>query len=202
MTDKPRKFRRVDPEIRREALIDASLRCLAREGHEGLSVRRIAAEAGVSVGLINHYFPSIDMLIADAYETLATDIAGRMAKAAEQAEGSPRERLAKLIEACFAPEIMDPSLLRVWVVFWGMILHSPEMRIVQQRTNSRFCNVYERFLRDVAEAEGKRVDTTLLARGLSAMHDGLWLEFCLNPDSFKVEDGMALCHAWVDAQLA
>jgi len=202
MTDKPRKFRRVDPEVRREALIDAALRCLAREGHEGLSVRRIATEAGVSVGLINHYFPSIDMLVADAYETLATDIAGRMAKAAGQAEGSPRERLAKLIEACFAPEIMDPSLLRVWVVFWGMILHSPEMRIVQKRTNDRFCNVYELFLRDVAAAEGKRVDTTLLARGLSAMHDGLWLEFCLNPDSFKVEDGMALCHAWIDANLA
>lgn len=201
MTDKPRKFRRVDPEVRREALIEAALRCLAREGHDGLSVRRIAAEAGVSVGLINHYFPSIDMLVADAYETLAADVARRLVGTAELAQGSPRERLAKLIEACFAPEIMDPSLLKVWVVFWGMILHSPAMRIVQKRTNERFCGVYERFLRDVAEAEGKQVDTVLLARGLSAMHDGLWLEFCLNPDSFKVEDGMALCHAWVDAKL-
>lgn len=201
MTDKPRKFRRVDPEVRREALIEAALRCLAREGHDGLSVRRIAAEAGVSVGLINHYFPSIDMLVADAYETLAADVAGRLVAATEQAKGPPRERLAKLIEACFAPEIMDPSLLRVWVVFWGMILHSPGMRIAQKRTNERFCGVYERFLRDVAEAEGKRADIALLARGLSAMHDGLWLEFCLNPDSFKVEDGMALCHAWVDAKL-
>jgi hypothetical protein len=107
-----------------------------------------------------------------------------------------------LIEACFAPDIMDPSLLKMWVVFWGMILHSPEMKIVQKRINARFCGVFERFLRDVAEAEGRTVDTPLLARGLSAMHDGLWLEFCLNPDSFKVEDGMALCHAWVDAKLA
>ena len=201
MTDKPRKFRRVDPDLRREGLIEAALRCLAREGHAGLSVRRIAAEAGVSVGLINHYFPSIDRLVADAYETLATDIANRMAAAAEQAEGSPRERLARLIEACFAPEIMDPSLLKMWVVFWGMILHSPEMRVVQKRTNERFCGVFERFLRDVAEAEQREVDTALLARGLSATHDGLWLEFCLNPDSFKVEEGMALCHAWIDAKL-
>ena len=201
MNEKPRKFRRVDPDLRREGLIDAALRCLAREGHDGLSVRRIAAEAGVSVGLINHYFPSIDMLVADAYETLATDIADRMAAAAEKAAGSPRERLAKLIEACFAPEIMDPSLLKVWVVFWGLILHSPDMRAVQKRTNGRFCGVFERFLRDVAEAEGRTVDTALLALGMSAMHDGLWLEFCLDPESFKVEDGMALCHAWIDAKL-
>src|ERR1700761_947491 len=109
MNDKPRKFRRVDPDIRREILIEAALRCLARDGHDGLSVRRIATEAGVSVGLINHYFPSIDMLIADAYETLATDVAGKMVSNAEKMVGSPRERLSKLIEACFAPDIMDPS---------------------------------------------------------------------------------------------
>ena len=201
MTETLRKFRREAPDIRRETLIDAALRCLERDGHAGASVRRIAAEAGVSVGLINHYFPSIDQLIADAYETLATGIADRMAAAAEAAAGSPRERLSRLIEACFAPEIMDPALLRVWVVFWGMILHSPDMRAVQKRTNERFCGVFERFLREVATAEGRQVDTALLALGLSAMHDGLWLEFCLDPESFKVEDGMALCRAWLDAKL-
>ena len=61
--------------------------------------------------------------------------------------------------------------------------------------------MFERFLREVALAEGRKVDTALLALGLSAMHDVLWLEFCLDPESFKVEDGMALCHAWVDAKL-
>jgi hypothetical protein len=61
--------------------------------------------------------------------------------------------------------------------------------------------VFERFLREVAISEGRQVDTALLAFGLSAMHDGLWLEFCLDPESFKVEDGMALCHAWLDAKL-
>lgn len=201
MNDQPPKFRREAPDIRRETLIDAALRCLARDGHDGLSVRRIATEAGVSAGLVNHYFPKLTMLVADAYETLATRIASQMTDAADKVAGTPRERLSKLIEACFAPDIMDPSLLRVWVVFWGMILHSPEMRLVQRRTNERFCNVFERFLRDVAIAEGRQVDTALLALGLSAMHDGLWLEFCLDPDSFKVEDGMALCHAWLEAKL-
>lgn len=202
MKEKPRKFRRVAPDIRREALIDATLRSLARDGHDGLSVRRIAAEAGVSVGLINHYFPSIDMLAADTYETIATRIAGNMADAAERVAGSAREKLTKLIEACFAPEIMDPALLQVWVVFWGMIPHSPEMREVQRRTNSRFCGVFERFLREVAEEEGHKVDTALLALGLSAMHDGLWLEFCLDPDFLNVENCTAVCHAWIDAKLA
>ena len=42
------------PAVRREALVDATLRCLKEFGHEGVSVRRISAAAGVSIGLINH----------------------------------------------------------------------------------------------------------------------------------------------------
>ena len=53
---KPRYERQVASD-RREALIEAAIECLKRHGQEGLSVRRIATEAGVSIGLINHHFP-------------------------------------------------------------------------------------------------------------------------------------------------
>ena len=46
------KFKRQPPEDRRQALIEATLACLGREGHAGLSVRKISAEAGISIGLI------------------------------------------------------------------------------------------------------------------------------------------------------
>ena len=39
------KFHRETPEVRREALVDATLRCLKAYGHEGVSVRRISAAA-------------------------------------------------------------------------------------------------------------------------------------------------------------
>ena len=65
------KFRRAPPRLRREALIEATLACLRQFGHDGLSVRRIGAEAGVSPGLINHHFPSLSALVAASYETLA-----------------------------------------------------------------------------------------------------------------------------------
>ena len=68
------KFHRKTPEVRREALVDATLRCLKQYGHDGVSVRRISAAAGVSIGLINHHFPSKSGLIAEAYETLALSL--------------------------------------------------------------------------------------------------------------------------------
>jgi len=57
-------FRRSEPDARRLSLIEACARVLAREGIAGASVRTIAVEAGVSAGLVGHYFAGVDALIA------------------------------------------------------------------------------------------------------------------------------------------
>jgi len=57
------------PDARRRALVEATIECLKRFGHEGLSIRRISAQAKVSIGLINHHFPTKDALIAEATGT-------------------------------------------------------------------------------------------------------------------------------------
>ena len=75
---KPR-FERQLPQERRQALIDATIECLKRYGHEGLSIRTISAQAGVSVGLINHHFPNKDELVAAAYRHFNGELVGRHA---------------------------------------------------------------------------------------------------------------------------
>ena len=194
---KARKFSRETPEIRRETLVEATLRCLAREGQAGVSVRKIAAEAGVSIGLINHYFPGLDHLIAAAYEVTATGIVTRLAQAANDGQ-TPRQRIVTMIDALFTPANTTPELLGVWVAFWALIPHSPDMRKVQHETNLHYRRTLEGVLADLADAEKRVFDVSRAALGLSALMDGLWLEFCLNPDSFPLPDGAALCRAWLE----
>ena len=67
MRAKTPKYRRAAPEDRRGDLVEATLRCLARDGHEGVSVRRVATEAGVSAGLVNHHFDGIEAQIGRAH---------------------------------------------------------------------------------------------------------------------------------------
>lgn len=43
-------FTRMDPEVRKAHLIDATLVCLKQYGFQGMSVRKICARAGVSPG--------------------------------------------------------------------------------------------------------------------------------------------------------
>ncbi|OYQ32435.1 hypothetical protein CHU95_16680 [Niveispirillum lacus] len=193
------KFSRIQPEMRREELVDATLRCLAQHGHAGVSVRKIAAAAGVSIGLINHYYPSVDQLISHAYEKLSGGIAAHLMEVSAGG-ATPRESLSLFIRESFGPGIFDPPMLGVWVVFWSMVRHSADMQAVQQRTYAQYRQVLERYLGDLAGDSGlPPVNIQAAATALNALLDGLWLTWCLNPKDFSVEEGIAMCEGWVDA---
>jgi TetR/AcrR family transcriptional repressor of bet genes len=138
VTIDPPKLRRADPDERRDLLIAATLSSLARDGHAGISVRRIAAEAGVSVGLLNHHFGSIDALIAETYQKLANELTSALWAQVEQAEGAAA-RLDTFLSASFSPRVMDPDLLGVWVVFWSLIRQLPCLPGIDPAAAGRPC---------------------------------------------------------------
>ena len=194
------KFHRATPAVHREALVDATLRCLKQFGHEGVSVRRISAAAGVSIGLINHHFPSKSGLIAETYETLALSLLDSIRSQAENKAVSPRERLSNFFRASFAPEILDPQLFNVWLVFWSMVAHSAEIRAVHFSTYGKYRAVLESLLGQLVDSGAAppfRLRPAAIA--LSALLDGFWVELSLSPTVFKPREAIALCEDWVNA---
>jgi len=193
------KFRRATPAVRREALVDATLRCLKQYGHEGVSVRRISATAGVSIGLINHHFPSKSGLIAVTYETLALSLQESIKAQAQNKAASPRARLSGFFRASFAPEIIDPQLFNVWLVFWSMVAHSPEIRAVHDKTYGKYRAMLESMLGQLADSgDAPPFKLRQAAIALSALLDGLWVELSLSPTTFKPREAIALCEDWVN----
>jgi TetR/AcrR family transcriptional repressor of bet genes len=194
------KFHRATPAVRREALVDATLRCLKQFGHEGVSVRRISAAAGVSIGLINHHFPSKSGLIAETYETLAVSLLDSIRRQAENKALSPRDRLSNFFRASFTPELLDPQLFNVWLVFWSMVAHSAEIHAVHFRTYGKYRAVLESLLGQLVES-GAAPPFKLrpAAIALSALLDGFWVELSLSPTVFKPREAIALCEDWVSA---
>src|SRR5215469_9200552 len=206
-TRKPR-FERQLPEVRRRALIDATIECLKRYGHEGLSIRTISAQAGVSVGLINHHFPNKDELIAAAYRHFNAELVGAMQAAVARAPDTPQARMRAFLEASFSPPNLDADVLAVWVVFWGMYRHSRLIQRVHHETYQAYIELLHGMLEAlVREAKSKRrirsagsvapLDLRLAAVGLTALLDGLWLEWCLEPGTFRPTEAMALCEIWI-----
>jgi TetR/AcrR family transcriptional regulator, transcriptional repressor of bet genes len=194
------KFQRQTPEVRREALVEATLRCLKEFGHEGVSVRRISAAAGVSIGLINHHFPSKSGLVAEAYETLALSLQDSIRGQAENRAVAPLDRLRGFFRASFAPEVIDPQIFNVWLVFWSMVAHSDEIRAVHDRTYGKYRATLESLLGQLSTS-GAAPPFKLrpAAIALSALLDGLWVELSLSPDTFKPREAIALCEDWVNA---
>jgi DNA-binding transcriptional regulator YbjK len=65
-------------ELRRSSILDATLRVIALEGVRAVTHRRVATEAGASVGLITYHFSSTDALISATLDALAADEAEQM----------------------------------------------------------------------------------------------------------------------------
>jgi AcrR family transcriptional regulator len=193
-----RKFRRETSETRRQLLVEATLRCLAEGSVDRLSIRTIAAEAGVSVGLINHHYANKDALIADAYRSAANDLLAGLIEAVRAAPDEPRARLSAFFRDSFSPRALDPKLLKIWTAFWASADRSPEVQAVHEETFGEYRALLERLLSDLAGGRDG-FDARLAAIGLSAMLDGLWLEWCLNPHTFAPAEGIRLCEAWADA---
>jgi len=194
------KFRRATPALRREALVEATLGCLKKYGHDGISVRRISTAAGVSIGLINHHFPNKSGLIAETYEILALSLQDSLSASAQNHKASPRKRLSDFFRASFAPQLLDPQLFNVWVVFWSMVAHSPEIRAVHDRTYGKYRSILETLLGELAKSgAAPQLKLRAAAIALTALLDGLWVELSLSSQTFKPSEAIAICEDWVDA---
>jgi TetR/AcrR family transcriptional repressor of bet genes len=189
-----RSFTRAEPDARRQSLIEAAARVLAERGAGGASVRTICAEAGVSPGLLRHYFDGIDALIAETYRWTDARVNGWLAEAVAEAGPEPRARLLAYITASFRAPIADPELLATWIAFWSLIKVKPEMERLHGEIYGGYRAGIEALLTEcgVAPDEGR-----LAAVGITALVDGLWLELCLAPDTFSAEEATEIVEDWV-----
>jgi len=179
-------------------LIEATLDSLMEHGMEGCSVRRISDRAGVSTGLINYHFSSIHQLVADAYSHLASTFLDKAIEASSIHEAKPRQQASVFLQEIFASRVMRRRVLRAWVVFWGLIDSAPPIKAAHEASNNSFCRFLESLFKKMDAERAVKPSPRLAAIGLSAMIDGLWLEWCLQSDEFSRQECIRVCELWVD----
>lgn len=193
------RFSRLEPEQRKALLIEATLACLKRHGFQGASIRKICAEAGVSVGLINHHYSGKDELVAEAYLTVTGRVMQLLRESIAEAAPDARARLSAFFRASFCAELLDPQLLDAWLAFWGAVKTAEAINQAHDHSYGEYRTLLAQALNDLArEQEWADFDADLAAIALSALLDGLWLESGLNPNTFTPEQGVQICEAWVD----
>ena len=193
------RFQRLDPAVRKARFVEATLVCLQKHGFQGTSIRRICAEAGVSIGLLNHHYTGKDELVADAYREVTRRMGEFMRNAIEAAGPGARARLSAYFGASFSTEVLDPRLLDAYLAFWGAVKSADVINRAHEESYAGYYAVLSDMLAELARERGwERFDVRLAAISLSAMLDGLWLEYGLDPRTFRPEQGVQMCEAWID----
>lgn len=170
-----RAYRRESEEIRRAALIAATQELVAEGGPEAATVRAIAARAGVTAGLIRHYFQTKDELTRAAYRSLMDGMTAKGAAALEAVGTAPEVRLAAFVAASLRPPVLDVGAVVLWAGYMHKVRNDADLLAVHEASYTAYRDVLQRLIaalpRDASPAQLRGE-----AIACNAVIDGLWLE--------------------------
>ena len=194
----------VDRDARTDLVVDSLFAVIVRDGLYAATLANIAAEAGLAIGSVRHYFRSHDELVTFAAASLTARIGGRLEqRAAALFAGAPERRIDDATELLLEVLPLDEQRLvetTVWLEF-----------TIAGRTDGRF-TAQARALHDdlrrlvaVLITSGREsgrlradLDVTVEVARLHALIDGLALHGTVFPD----DDFASRARAAIMAHLA
>jgi TetR/AcrR family transcriptional repressor of bet genes len=183
------KLRRTaPPEERRQQLIEATIRCVANHGLADTTIATVAQEAGLSQGIINLHFQSKENLLTETLRYLSDEYRNACSEAAAASNISPAAGLQALVDLDFRRNICTRDKLAVWFAFWGERKFRPTYRRICAERDKSYDDVTRVLCQKLCEQGSYTdVDPALVADGLGALTDGLWLDLLVRPESMSRE---------------
>lgn len=161
--------KQVDHHERRTLLADALLRVAAQRGLMDVSLRHVAAEAGVTAGMVQHYFRTKDEMMIFALDVVAARVQARLAGDPDVAAGDPR-RLVRALLVQLLPLDADRELEgRVAVAYHAYAASRPDVA-ARLREDTR--GMRAAVAAEIRAAPGV-LDPEVAATGLLALVEGL-----------------------------
>ncbi|HEY9293386.1 MAG TPA: TetR/AcrR family transcriptional regulator [Microlunatus sp.] len=182
----------------RRSVLDSVIRIVADRGLDGVSIRGVAAAAGVSIGTVQYYGRSKDDLLVAAFEEVADAIGARWS--AEAAEGRVDVALREAILENLPLDEQRSREGRVYLAFIARAAVHPRLAEVQQRflTGQReACAEGYRIAIERRQAR-KGLDPDRAAAATVALVDGLLVQMLTDPDGLPADLALSV----LDQQLA
>ena len=184
--------------IRREQLIRATINTINELGLADATVARVAQAAGLSSGIISHYFGDKSGLIEATMRQLLRQLGDAVARRRREAvDDSPEAQLRAIVDGNFDDSQIHPASMRVWLAFWASSMHEANLARLQRVNDRRlYSNLCWQFRRVLPAARAR-----FAATGLAAMIDGLWLRGSLSEGELDVGQARAIAYAYMAQQL-
>lgn len=182
--------------VRRNQLIEAAISSLHDYGYADTTVARIAKKAGVSSGIVHHYFDGKDDLLFATMRHMLRVLRAETLNNLKQAT-TPRARLSAIVEANFAPSQYSPDVMSAWLALYGSARQSPSLTRILMLYDARLNSNLLDALKQLTDRE----KASELAIGVSALIDGVWLRAALLGDSYNRDTAIHLVKSYIDCQL-
>jgi TetR/AcrR family transcriptional repressor of bet genes len=192
MTDLWRMAKRSIKEMRRDELMDAAIEAIGEFGIVNATVAIIAGKAGMSAGLVNHYFDSKQELLALTLRSLSNlfrkDILDIL-----PANATPVERLKAIVDGSFAPQHFRGAKRMAWMQFMMTSQNDPAIRQLMRITGARFVSNIRYAVKNLVPKS--EIDD--VADGIAAMIDGFFWQIAADYDEDDFERARRICWNYV-----
>ena len=185
--------------IRRSQLIAATLEAVDQVGMADASIAYIARLAGVSNGIISHYFKDKNGLLEATMRHLMQALRDAVAERRQAlSDDSPRAHLRAMIDGNFDDSQVSGPAMKTWLAFWASSMHQPALRRLQRVNDHRlYSNLCGQFHRALPQDQARQA-----ACGLASLIDGLWLRGALSGKAFDTAQARRIAYDYLDLQLA
>jgi len=163
-------------EVRQQQLIDATLMSVEQHGLQHTTINTISKLAGMSSGIISHYFGGKQGLIEAALRYLLDQLKQALLIKTMGKDLSPIDRLFMIVEANFTELQRSNAATKTWLSFWSQAMHDPGLARLQHVNSQRlYSNLLYSFKKLLPSSNA--IDA---AKQTAAVIDGFWLRSALS----------------------
>jgi AcrR family transcriptional regulator len=192
--------KRLPEEARREQLLNAAFRVAAREGIGRVTIRAVAAEAGVSHGLVLFYFSRKSRLVRKLLDWLIDSMA--VLHVSEDIAHFPRalDRLHALLQQEMSRLSHQPEHMRLFLEYWALGAQHPAIRTRISAEMARYRSAFRQIMDELRQANGGAFPA-VTAEGLAAVAVS-WIHGCavqamIDPEHFDIDQYLAAVRGMV-----
>ena len=192
--------RRLPPDRRRDAIVDAALAVALRKGLASTTVRDVAAEMGTSSGLVHHYFGSMDDVLAAAFARAAErDL--QQSAGAMQGASTPPAALTQFF-LTYAPVDGDWAF-QLWLDAWAEAARRPALQATTRRLNLEWVALLQATIEDGVGVGAFRCrDPRGAAWRIVSLLDGLALQLVAHGTTLRRSEVVAWATEAAERELA
>ncbi|WP_394252674.1 transcriptional regulator BetI [Vibrio profundi] len=186
------------PDIRKPQLVQATMSVIDRVGLHAASIALISKEAGVSTGIINHYFGGKHGLLEETMREILRQLSSTITTQLKSLPADAhQQRINAIINGNFEGYQAENKVAKTWLAFWSYSMHDAQLKRLQRVNEKRLLSHLRIELKALLDAE----QAELVAHGIASLIDGIWLRGTLNPEGIDASKARAIINDYLEKQL-